>query len=129
MAVPEQTVCAAGATSSYTTSTTFTTTGGGGTCVDNYEPNGTSGTAATISAGTTYLELIASSTDVDWFKFTTTGSNTKIKIDLSSLPFDYDVRLYNQSVVQKGISETFRTVQKNQNLIACHSLALTCLSG
>jgi len=107
-----QTVCAAGATSSYTTSTNFTTTAAGGACVDNYEPNGTSGTAATISAGTTYLELIASSTDVDWFKFTTTGSNTKIKIDLSSLPFDYDVRLYNQSVVQKGISENGGTTSE-----------------
>lgn len=95
-----QTVCAAG-TSAFTSSTTFTTTGGGGACVDNYEPNNTSGTAATLSAGTTYLELIASSTDVDWFKFTTTGSNTKIKISLSSLPADYDVRLYNQSVAQK----------------------------
>lgn len=107
-----QTVCAAGATSSYTTSTTFTTTGGGGACVDNYEPNNTSGTAATISAGTTYLELIATSTDADWFKFTTTGSNTKIKINLSSLPFDYDVRLYNQSVVQKGISENGGTTSE-----------------
>ncbi len=106
-----QTVCAAG-TSAYTSSTTFTTTGGGGTCVDNYEPNNTSGTAATLSAGTTYLELIASSTDVDWFKFTTTGSNTKIKINLSSLPADYDVRLYNQSVVQKGISENGGTTSE-----------------
>ena len=106
-----QTVCAAG-TSAFTSSTTFTTTGGGGACVDNYEPNNTSGTAATLSAGTTYLELIASSTDVDWFKFTTTGSNTKIKISLSSLPADYDVRLYNQSVAQKGISENGGTTSE-----------------
>lgn len=107
-----QTVCSGGTTSAYSASTNFTTTGGGATCVDNYEPNNTSGTAATLTAGTTYQELIASSTDVDWFKFTTTGANTKIKINLTSLPADYDVRLYNQSVVQKGLSENGGTTDE-----------------
>ncbi|MBK8342413.1 MAG: T9SS type A sorting domain-containing protein [Bacteroidetes bacterium] len=107
-----QTVCAAGATSAYTSSTTFTTTGGGATCVDNYEPNNTSGTAVTLSTGTTYQELIASSTDVDWFKFTTTGANTKIKVNVTSLPADYDVKLYNQSVAQKGVSENGGTADE-----------------
>lgn len=108
-----QTVCSGGATSSYTASTTFTTTGGGGgTCVDNYEPNNTSGTAATLSTGITYQELIASTTDKDWFKFTTTSPNTKIKVTLTSLPADYDVRLYNGSVVQKGISENGGTTNE-----------------
>lgn len=107
-----QTVCSGGTTSAYSASTNFTTTGGGATCVDNYEPNNTSGTAATLTAGTTYQELIASSTDVDWFKFTTTGANTKIKINLTSLPADYDVKLYNQSVVQKGVSENGGTTDE-----------------
>jgi hypothetical protein len=107
-----QTVCSGGTTSAYSASTNFTTTGGGATCVDNYEPNNTSGTAITLSAGTTYQELIASSTDVDWFKFTTTGANTKIKINLTSLPADYDVKLYNQSVVQKGLSENGGTTDE-----------------
>lgn len=108
-----QTVCSGGTTSSYTTSTNFTTTGGGGgACVDNYEPNNTSGTAATISTNVTYQELIASSTDKDYFKFTTTSPNTKIKVTLTSLPADYDVRLYNQSVSQKGISENGGTTNE-----------------
>lgn len=108
-----QTVCSGGTTSAWTASTTFTTTGGGGgTCVDNYEPNNTSGTAATISTGTTYQELIASATDKDYFKFTTTSPNTKIKVTLTSLPADYDVRLYNQSVTQKGISENGGTTNE-----------------
>jgi len=107
-----QTVCAAGATSAYTASTNFSTTGGVATCVDNYEPNNTSGTAVTLSTGITYQELIVSSTDIDWFKFTTTGSNTKIKLSLTSLPADYDVRLYNQSVSQKGISENGGTTDE-----------------
>ncbi len=104
-----QTVCSGGTTSAYSASTIFTTIAAGGACVDNYEPNNSSGTAAVISAGTTYQELIATSVDVDWFKFTTTGSNTKIKVTLTSLPADYDIRLYNQNVVQKGISENAGT--------------------
>lgn len=107
-----QTVCSGGSTSSYTVSTNFTTTGGGGTCTNSYESNNTSGTATTINAGTTYQSMIGTSTDEDWFKFTTTSPNTKIKLDLTSLPFDYDVRLYNQSVVQKGISENGGTTNE-----------------
>lgn len=108
-----QTVCSGGSTSAYSGSTTFTTTGGGGgACVDNYEPNNSSGTAATISAGVTYQELIASSTDVDWFKFTTTSPNTKIKVSLTSLPADYDVKLYQQSVKQKGVSQNGGTTDE-----------------
>lgn len=99
-----QTVCASG-TSSYSSTVTFTTTGGGGTCTDIGESNNTSGTAYTLTAGTTYHALIASSTDKDYYKFTTTSPNTKIKVTVTSLPGDYDVVLYNQSVVQKGISE------------------------
>jgi len=107
-----QTVCSGGTTSAYTASTNFTTTGGGGACVDNYEPNNTSGTAATISTGVTYQELIASSTDKDYFKFTTTSPNTKIKVNVTSVPADYDVRLYNQSVSQKGISQNAGTADE-----------------
>lgn len=107
-----QTVCSGGTTSAYTSTTTFTTTAAGGVCSDTYESNNTSGTATSISAGTTYHALISSTTDVDYFKFTTTGANTKIKVDLTSLPADYDVRLYNQSVVQKGISENGGTTSE-----------------
>ncbi|MEZ5014416.1 MAG: M43 family zinc metalloprotease [Chitinophagales bacterium] len=107
-----QTVCTGGSTSSYTASTTFSTTGGGGACSDTYESNNTSGTATNISAGTTYHALISSSTDVDWFKFTTTSPNTKIKVTMTSLPADYDIRLYNQSVAQKGISQNGGTTDE-----------------
>lgn len=98
-----QTVCSGGTTSAYTASTNFSTTGGA-TCVDNYEPNNTNGTAATLSTGTTYGELIATSTDIDWFKFTTTSPNTKIKVNMTSLPGDYDIRLYDNAGTQKGSS-------------------------
>lgn len=106
-----QTVCSSGS-SSYTASTNFTTTGGGGSCSDTYESNNTSSTATTISVGVTHQALIGSSTDVDWFKFTTSSPNTKIKVSLTSLPADYDVKLYNASVSQKGVSENAGTTDE-----------------
>lgn len=106
-----QTVCSSGS-SSFTSSTNFTTTGGGGSCSDTYESNNTSSTAKTISVGVTHQALIGSSTDVDWFKFTTSSPNTKIKVSLTSLPADYDVKLYNASVSQKGVSENGGTTDE-----------------
>lgn len=99
-----QTVCSGGTTSSYTASTNFTTTGGGGACTDDYEPNNSNGAAATLSAGITYQELIATTSDVDWYKFNTTSPNTKIKINMTSLPADYDIRLYDAGGTQRGSS-------------------------
>lgn len=107
-----QTDCGGGSTSAFSASTDFSTTGGGGTCTDIGEPNGTSGSATLISAGTTYNALIANSGDVDYYKFTTTSPNTKIKVSLTSLPADYDIRLYNQSLKQKGISQNSGTADE-----------------
>lgn len=108
-----QTDCGGGSTSAYSSSATFSTTGGGGGgCSDAYEPNETSGAAKTVVVGTTTTGLISSSTDVDWLKFTTTSPNTKIKVTMSSLPADYDMRLYNQSVSQKKISQNGGTVDE-----------------
>lgn len=110
-----QTDCGGGSVSAYTGSVNFTTTGGAATCADFGESNNSFATANTISTGTTYQALIASSTDKDYYKFTTTAPNTKIKVSLTSLPADYDVRLYDQSKKQKGISENGGT--SNETII------------
>ena len=99
-----QAVCASGlsvysATSAFTTLTP--TTG----CTDIYESNNTSATATVIATNTDITAMIGSTTDNDYFKFTTTTPNTKIKIVLSNLPFDYDIRLYNSSLTQLSISQ------------------------
>lgn len=88
-----QTVCS-GATSSYSSLVTFTTSGTA-TCTDNYEPNNSSGTAKTAPLNTNFTGLISSATDVDWFKITTTASAPKLRIDLTTLPADYDMALYS----------------------------------
>ena len=107
-----ETVCSGGTTSGYSASTTFTTlSAGGGTCTDFGESNNTKGTAKTITPGVTYNALIATSTDKDWYKFTTTSPNAKIKVTMTSLPADYDMKLYKGNTV-KGTSENAGTADE-----------------
>jgi hypothetical protein len=93
--VQVQSVCAAG--SSAFSSITFTTLSTTTTCTDNYESNNTSSTAITIAANTNITARIGSSTDVDWFKFSNTSTARNIRINLTNLPLDYDLYLYNPS--------------------------------
>jgi hypothetical protein len=93
------TVCSSGS-SAFTLSSTFTTTGGTA-CTDAFESNNTSGTAKTPALNATVTGLITPSTDVDWFKFTTTSPNTKIRVDLTNLPADYDMILYKSNASTK----------------------------
>jgi hypothetical protein len=88
-----QAVCASG-TSSYVAST-FTTTASTGTCTNNYESNNTRATASTIAINTNITSMLGTSTDKDYFKIVTTTAAPKLKVTLSTLPFDYDLKLYN----------------------------------
>ncbi len=92
-----QTVCSAG-TSAFSASATFTTTS---TCSDVYESNNTSSTAKTAPLNTDFTAIISSTTDVDWFKFTTVSPNVKVKVDLTNLPADYDMVLYKSNASTK----------------------------
>lgn len=92
-----QSVCS-GASSAFSASSTFTTSAVVVGCSDTYESNNTSGTAKVIPMNTDITGLIATSSDVDWFKFTTVAPNTNVKVTLTNLPADYDVKMYNSSV-------------------------------
>ncbi|HVI47913.1 MAG TPA: pre-peptidase C-terminal domain-containing protein [Chitinophaga sp.] len=73
-------------------------------CTDQLEPNDTQATAAAIATGANIRAQIATSSDVDYYKFTTTGTND-ISIRLDSLPADYDVKLLSSTGTQLGISQ------------------------
>lgn len=47
----------------------------------------------------TDIGVISSTTDKDWFKFTTTSAQPKVRIDLTNLPADYDLKLYKGSTL------------------------------
>lgn len=97
-----QAVCGAN-TSAYSSSATFTTSAAG--CTDVYESNNTLSAAKTVAVNTDIYGLISPSGDNDYFKFSTTSPNTYIRINLSNLPADYDIRLYNSSGSQLAISQ------------------------
>ncbi len=80
--------------SDYSSSANFTTLSGSSVCSDIYEPNNTKNAAPTIAANTDIQALLAVRKDKDWFKFSNTASQPNIRIDLTNLPADYDVKLY-----------------------------------
>ncbi len=125
-----QTVCASGS-SAYSTASSFTTGASG--CSDIYESNNTSSTAKTILTNVDISALIGSTTDADWFKFTTVSPNTKIKITLNNLPGDYDIRLYNSSLSQLAISQnggtTSETIIRNTTSAATYYIKVYGYSG
>lgn len=104
-----QAVCSSGS-SAYSSAITFTTSAAA--CTDTWESNNTSGTAKLISVNTNINGLISSSTDRDWFRFSNTSAASRIRIDLTTLPADYDVRLYRGTSTQVGISQNGGTTSE-----------------
>lgn len=88
-----QAVCSSGA-GSYSNIASFSTQSPPASCVDNYESNNSSSTGKVIPVNTDIQAMLATSSDIDWFRFRNTSSKRNIRIDLSNLPADYDVRLY-----------------------------------
>ena len=82
-------------------------------CTDNYESNESGATAKTIGVNTDITAKIGSTTDKDYFVFTTTGAAPKVKVTLSNLPYDYDMRLYNSAGYQIGISQNTGTATES----------------
>ncbi len=105
-----QAVCS-GTNGSFSAIASFTTPSNA-TCTDNYEPNNSQSAAKVISVNSTIQALIGTSSDNDYFKFTTTSSSPKVKINLTNLPADYDLRLYNSSGSQIGISQNGGTTSE-----------------
>jgi hypothetical protein len=91
-----QTVCASGS-AAFSNSATFTTSAVSTGCTDTYESNNSRTAAKTISTNTDIYAKIGTSTDKDYYKFTTVTGSTNIKIALDQLPADYDLRLLNSS--------------------------------
>lgn len=82
--------------STYTTTLSFTTQTTS-TCTDNYESNNSRNAAKVIPVGSPITAKISTSTDVDWFRFNNTSSQRRIRVTMTNLPADYDMRLYRNS--------------------------------
>jgi hypothetical protein len=101
-----------GVTGATSAQVNFTTLAPVATCTDTYENNNTSSQAKAITVNTNITARIGTATDADWFRFANTTSNKNIRIDLTNLPADYDVRLLNPSGVQVGISQNSGTTSE-----------------
>ncbi|MEO5893989.1 MAG: M36 family metallopeptidase [Ferruginibacter sp.] len=102
--------CPAG-NSAYT-QVNFTTTSLG--CASSYDisSNGTTGGAAQIPLNTDVTGLISPTGDNDYYKFVITTSGTAT-ITLSTLPADYDIRLYRSNgTSQLAISQNGNTTSE-----------------
>lgn len=75
------------------------------TCVDIQENNGTSATAGTINVSTNYTAKIAANGDKDYYKFNNTSALKKIRVSLTNLPADYDMKLYRPTGALQATSQ------------------------
>lgn len=112
-----------GSESPYSALGSFTTAGN---CSDQYEANNTNATAKTIPVNTNISMQIATTTDKDYLKFANTTTNKKIKVTLTNLPLDYDLKLY-RGTTQVGASAnagtTDETIIYNTNTVANNYIA------
>ncbi|HKR05320.1 MAG TPA: T9SS type A sorting domain-containing protein [Bacteroidia bacterium] len=95
-----QAVCSS-ATSAYSPVATFSTVA---ICNDPYEPNNLNASATVIPVNTNIAGLVSPQNDIDVFKFNNTSAQKNIKITLSGLPADYDLKLFKGGV-EKAASQ------------------------
>lgn len=79
----------------------FTTTAAS-TCATAFEPNETQATAAAITSGVTNSAAISSSTDIDYFKITTTATSNIVYNLVGPSGVDFDLYVYNSAGTQIG---------------------------
>jgi len=127
-----QTVCASG-NSGFSSSATFTTSGSGGTCSNSYEPNNTKNKAKAISTDVDILSEIATSTDNDWFSFSNSAGAPNMKVTMTTLPADYDIKLYNPSGSNVKTSAnggtTDETMIYNTSVVGTYKVKIYPFSG
>lgn len=90
-----------GASSAYSSTQTFTTLV---PCPDTLEPNNSVANAAVVNVPVVINALIASGSDLDYYRFTLPEGAT-LDLALYGLPDDYDLRLLNAGGTQLAISQ------------------------
>ncbi len=88
-------------------------------CQSSYDnsTNGTISGAATIPFNTNINGLVSPTGDVDNYKFIITSGGS-ITLTLTTLPFDYDIKLLNSAGTQIGISQNGGTTSETINYTA-----------
>ena len=92
-------VCGINSTSNFSTQKSFSTLSNVASCSDKYENNNTLLTAKVILPNSTISANIGSIADNDWFKFANTTAQRYIRLTLSNIPAEYQIRLYDSNAV------------------------------
>ena len=82
------------------------TTATASSCSTAFEPNETLATAIAISSGVTNSAAISSTTDIDYYKITTTATSNIVYNLAGPSGVDYDLYIYNSAGTQIGSSES-----------------------
>ena len=80
------------------------TTSAASTCATAFEPNETLSTAAAIISGAVNSAAITSTTDIDYYKITTTATSNIVYNLAGPSGVDYDLYIYNSAGTQIGLS-------------------------
>ena len=80
------------------------TTATASTCSTAFEPNETLATGAAITSGVTNSAAISTSTDIDYYKITTTATSNIVYNLVGPSGVDYDLTIYNSAGTQIGSS-------------------------
>jgi hypothetical protein len=81
-------------------------------CQDANEPNNTIAQATTLAAGSTKSGGISNFTDLDYFKIAVTTNAPNLKVKLSNLPKDYDLKVFNSAGAMLRLSEKADTISE-----------------
>lgn len=101
--------CSATNSSAYSASVSFTTQL---PCTNNFEPNNTSATATALTINTASRSMIGTSTDVDYYSFSSVSTAKNLRVTVSTLPADYDLKLYSPSGTLLNTSQNTGTTSE-----------------
>ena len=75
-------------------------------CGTAFEPNETTATAASITSGVTNSAALTTTTDIDYFKITTTATSNIVYNLVGPTGVDYDLTIYNSAGTSIGTGAT-----------------------
>ena len=103
-----KTICSTTNSSVYVTGQ-FTTVS---VCPDQLESNNTLSAAKAITLNTPLLAQIASATDVDYYSFSNSSTQSNISVSLTNLPANYDLKLYSPTGTLLATSQNTGTASE-----------------
>lgn len=101
-------------------------------CVSAFEPNETQSAATTVTSGATNSAAISTSTDVDYFKITTTGTTNNTFSLVGPSGVNYDLTIYNSGGTQIGAgtgSTATETVTLSNQAAGTYYIRVNGVSG